>query len=325
MPSDQVEQRLEQLGENLKAAYDKLGKLELARVRAADEATRIKYDSDIEQTGKDIKALEQEYNTTEGLSSSKKLYDALLRLDYFEQARIFRQFSDRSKVAAFLIHGEPQCGQRWLLNRLARKFTLTASKTFKIDLTSRVHGASISKVWRQLGGFFGANQNASPNVIAECVRTSWKTQPVVMIFNNVDQMPEDYLREFVGEFWCPLVKDLHNSPSLPSDHPLLMFLVDNGGDVDAWDITFAVAVDDKWCLDVPVKLPGVRKFTAEILAQWIQYETEALPTPLINDPSQAAADILVNSEDGIPEEVLAYICAKCNFNWYEGESKWCSL
>lgn len=325
MSANYVEQRLEKLEENLGAAYDKLGKLEGALVRAADEAARIKYENDIEQTKKDIQRLDEEYAAAEGLSSSKKLYNALLRLDYFDQARLFRQFSERSKVAAFLIHGEPQGGQRWLLNRLARNFPLTASKKSKIDLSGRIHGASISKLWRQLGGFFGADPSATPDVIAECVRASWKTQPVVLVFNNVDQMSEDYLCEFVQKFWCPLVKDLHSNPALASEFPLLMFLVDNGGDVDAWNMTFAVAVDDAWCQDVPVKLPRVGKFTTEILTRWIEYESEALPPPLINDPQLAAAEILVNSDNGIPEEVMAYICTMCKFNWYEGESKWCSL
>ena len=50
--------------------------------------------------------------------TSLKLYSALLKLGYRQQARLFRRAIESESVAAFLIHGLPEYGQRWLLNRL---------------------------------------------------------------------------------------------------------------------------------------------------------------------------------------------------------------
>ena len=49
----------------------------------------------------------------------QKLFDLLLMLDFGDQVRLARQVIQSQPVAAFLVHGEPDCGQRLLVTRLA--------------------------------------------------------------------------------------------------------------------------------------------------------------------------------------------------------------
>jgi nucleoside phosphorylase len=51
------------------------------------------------------------------------LYKALLRLGYFKQTKLYRKFVDKHPIVAFLIYGQLNYGQRWLLNRLVEKHT----------------------------------------------------------------------------------------------------------------------------------------------------------------------------------------------------------
>ena len=50
--------------------------------------------------------------------SHDKVHQALLRLNYTHQVRLFRAFFEHHPIGAYLIHGEEESGQKWLLNRL---------------------------------------------------------------------------------------------------------------------------------------------------------------------------------------------------------------
>ncbi|MEH2169009.1 MAG: hypothetical protein V7K41_20585 [Nostoc sp.] len=116
------EQRLEQKRQILQKQYDlvaeKLDRLRRDYAIATDTLIRFQREKQIEQTEKELKELEQQLYYLEQSVSSERLYHALLKLGYRKQTREFRRFIEVNSTAAFLIHGSPDYGQRWLLNRL---------------------------------------------------------------------------------------------------------------------------------------------------------------------------------------------------------------
>ena len=49
---------------------------------------------------------------------SEQVHNALLKLNYFQQAQLFREFIEQNRIGAFLVHGSPKHGQIFLLKRL---------------------------------------------------------------------------------------------------------------------------------------------------------------------------------------------------------------
>ena len=54
--------------------------------------------------------------------SPELIYATLLRLGYRRQTNLFLSVVNQQSIAAFLIHGPPEHGQRWLLNRIVREY-----------------------------------------------------------------------------------------------------------------------------------------------------------------------------------------------------------
>ena len=139
-----------------------------------------------------------------------------------------------------MIHGLPEYGQRWLLNRLVVQYLPHSlnSKLVKVDLSRRVRRSDVSALWRELGGRVHLKgKQLSASEITERVYRWWLTQDVIFVFHDANIMPEAALHELINQFWLPLANKVKNSSySQGSDRKLLMFLVDYEGRAENWDI-----------------------------------------------------------------------------------------
>ena len=250
-------------------------------------------------------------------ADSNLLYNALLTLNYHEQVTVFRQFiGTRHRIGAFVIHGEPSYGQNWLLNRLAKVIPGSSAGTvFRFSFQRKACGRSLEALWRELANWVGLKDSHSPQKIAEQVHQLWQTQTVILVMHKLDQIDEQYMNEFVQKFWLQLVRKALDAPSQLPNGYLLMFLVDDDGCVDKWNITLAEQFSPAWKPHIPIRLSKLTHFSSEVVTRWIEHELDTLPSTL------AVQDILENNE-GIPELVLERICDLCGCDWFEREKAW---
>jgi hypothetical protein len=259
----------------------------------------------------------QTHDILEKVLDTDLLYHALLSLNYQEQVRIFRQFFlQKYRIGTFLIHGELEYGQQWLLNRLVKQVPgNSVAKVFKADFQRRIRGRSLDALWRELAAWLGLKNTHSPQDILKQVHRLWQIQTVILILHHVDMIDEEYMNKFIEDFWLPLSKIACSTPSQSGNNYLLMFLVDSDACVDKWSIAFAKQLDSDWEPYIPIKLKKLTQFTEDVLTRWIEHEVDALPPTLI------VRDILKET-DGIPQIVFERICELCGRDWYERENVW---
>lgn len=282
----------------------------------------------IEEAEAEREQIAQQLEELEKKLGSENLYSTLMKLGYRQQVRLFRQLIEAESVAAFLIHGSPDYGQRWLLNRLVVQYvphSLTG-KVVKIDLSRKVRKNGISALWRELGGRFGLpEERRSPSDVAEQICQCWQTQNVLLVFDEANCIPEDNLQELFHDFWLKLASRARDSHSQVSQFKLLMFLVDYEGCAGKWNVSFAEELNLTWKADTPIRAPKIIKFSDSELMNWIEYEYDKLPAELTKNVDYAVQEILNKSEDGIPELALEAICRRCGCDWYEESEKWLKL
>ncbi len=256
------------------------------------------------------------------------LYRALLKWGYRQQARLFRRAIASESVAAFLIHGLPERGQRWLLNRLVVQYLPENlnSKDVVIGMTRLTRQTTVNAFWRELGGRVGLKKRRlTPTEVADGVYDWWRTQDVIMVFHHVEESPEDAIRGMVEEFWIPLTQRVQEAGEGDSSRKLLMFLVDYEGKAEDWELPFVEKLDTGWKPQTPIKTPEIQEFTENELMDWLDSEYRDLPSDLTHGIDDKVEEILDISEGGIPELVLIEICDQCGLDWYEEKDKWLRL
>ncbi|MFP4124618.1 XRE family transcriptional regulator [Coleofasciculus sp.] len=250
------------------------------------------------------------------------LFDLLLIMDFKQQVRLVKEVMTSYQIAAFLVHGEPYCGQQLLVTRLFRlKPQWKTISPIKIDVSHNGVGRSIRHLWRQVAAWFGLPKEAEPKEIIDRVCDRVSTQDVIFIFYTVDYMPPNVLVAWLEEFWEPLVKRIEpESCPTPEATHLLMFLVDNSGSICQSTIQLAQEWEQPEYPRIPLHLPPVSPFPPDILEDWLDMVTGFRD---IQIPAGLTAQLLLEkSEDGIPEFVYEEICCHCGHDW-EGElAKW---
>jgi|GEM_PF-2597442 hypothetical protein len=253
--------------------------------------------------------------------NNDKFHQALLRLNYQHQVKLFRTVVESKPIIAWLIHGEEESGQKWLLNRLI-KFVpdSTTAKIVPVNLSRKSRATYTKALWRELGGRVGLMNQPLPALIVDKVSQWCQNQTVVLIFDDLHEMPEECMSEFISEFWLPLVTKVR---SLTESKPrLLMFLIDHSGCVEEWNVDFADKLDIDWEPHIPVKLPKITKLCEQDLTSWIENSLDDLPLKLSNQVEEIVRDILESSEGGLPQGALHRICELCDYDWYERETTW---
>jgi len=248
----------------------------------------------------------------------KKLYNALLCLDYIRQESLFQEFVQTNQIGACLIHGEPEYGQRWLLHRLLRAIPSnnTASLTKKISFLRKVRNGSLDALWQDVKKELKLKCQPLPDELAKAVCNLWQTQTVVLIFGDADQIEEAYLEKFIKDFWEPLVDMASSKPPKSRNYRLLLFLIDLGGCVKNWNIPFADALDT-WKPHIPLRLPSIEPLRDMELLYWLEKSFNDLPRQLTTSLEKNVQSILENSDNGLPELAMAHICELCEQDWDE--------
>jgi hypothetical protein len=253
---------------------------------------------------------------------SHLLFDLLLQMDFKQQVRLVRKVMESHRIAAFLVHGEPYCGQQLLVTRLFRlKPQWKNISPIKIDLSHNGVGRSILHLWRQLKSWFGLPKDAQPNEIIERVCDRLLTQDVIFIFYKVDYMLPGVLTAWLQEFWEPLVERVKaDCCPTPEGTHLLMFLIDNSGSVCQSNIVLAKQCEQPEYPRIPLHLPPVSPFAPDVLDDWIEMVTGFADVQI---PAGLTSQVLLEkSEDGIPEFVYEEICCHCGHDWEGGLAKW---
>jgi transcriptional regulator with XRE-family HTH domain len=281
--------------------------------------------SSLDETKVKLREIEQQRQAEQPIASldNGTLYNALLRLNFTNQVSLFRYFVETYRVGSCLIHGEPEYGQRWLLNRLVQLIPHGRSaKVISVDLSRRSRASYLDSLWRELRGRVGLPGLQPPQKIAEAICNWWQTQTVILVFQNVDRMPQEYMNQFLCEFWLPLVEISCNCSPLSGSYRLLMLLVDYSGCVEQWKIDCVEAVNSTWNPQMLVKLPKLNRLCDRDLEIWMETGINDLPVKLTTQLERTVQSILENTDNGLPELVLEYICSLCECNWYEWEQVW---
>lgn len=258
---------------------------------------------------------------------SQELYRLLLKLGYRQQVRQFRKLVKSHSIAALLICGEPDYGQRWLLNRLVTQHLPNnlMGKTVNIDLARRGRRSDPEAIWRNLARRVGLKGTPSVDSIVHRIYRWWETQDVLLVFHDVDYLPQHCFQEFLDQFWLPLATQAKESHNIhESGYKLLMFLVDYTNKVETWDTPFIEKIDSTWESKVPIRTPRLEEFSSDELFDWIEDRLDELPTSFKNEEI-LVQEILSDSNEGIPELVLQEICERCGVDWYEEMDRWLKL
>lgn len=250
------------------------------------------------------------------------LFDLLLHIDFKQQVRLVKKVMELHRTAAFLVHGEPYCGQQLLITRLFRLKPEWKNKSpIKIDVSHNGVGRSIPHLWRQLTSWFGLPKDAEPNQIIERVCDRLLTQDVIFIFSTVDYMLPGVLAAWLQEFWEPLVARVEPNPRPTQGWThLLMFLVDNSGSVCKSNILLAKQFDQPEYPRIPLHLPPVSPFPPDVLDDWIDMVTAFADVQM--PAGLNSQTLLEKSDNGIPQFVYEEICCHWGHSWEGGLAKW---
>ena len=323
----------EDLQKLLELQEEKIIHLRVAKVTQTDALSIFKIEKQIEEAQAECDRIKQEIENQNISSASCDLYRALLKLGYQEQIIAFKRFLKSQSIAAFLLHGSPDYGQRWLLNRLITQHIRygTTGKLVRIQLNRIGRRRDISALWRELRGRVGlVGRQHTPSEIVEQIYGWWQTQNVILVFHDVDCMPKEYLQQLIQDFWLPLAAQAREVASKTTNYQLLMFLVDYEGGVSKQNTLFVEKLEPSWEPKIPIKLPSINPFGDRILKDWmnaiaVDIEFDALPLveAIINDTEdELIQEILDNSDNGVPELAMSEICHLCECNWYEEKDRW---
>jgi len=338
--------RLEEKREDLEEAYDKFRK-RLRRLRDSyaienDTEAKFKLEERIDEYKEKLEEIEEELDDIEEEINSHKrgkhhndiektqdcdyLYKVLLKLGYWEQQRLFEKIiiTKKESHGAFLIHGKSQqYGQKWLLNRLARVISKNLEgKNIAIDLNRRTSRTDMLGIWEELAGWVNLEEASPPTIIAEFFRL-WKTQNVLIYFNNVDESIEDNLRDLTNILWQGISQKISNKQSQTSSFKLLVFFLDYQGVIINWNLGFVNEYDPNWKAIYPFYLPELIPFSNQVIRTWLDQQSEHLPENISLDKEETVKVLL--EKQGIPEPTFQKICTLCGCNWFEQEKKWLHL
>ncbi|MEO0934419.1 MAG: hypothetical protein AAFY21_11895 [Cyanobacteria bacterium J06641_2] len=309
---------------------EKILHLRMAKVTQTDALAIFKAEKDIEEAEAERDKIKLEIENQNISSNSCELYKALLKLVRREQVLSFKKFLKAQSIGTFLVHGSPDYGQRWLLNRLITQHIRhgTTGKLVRVQLNRIGRRRNISALWRELGGRVGLfGTKPEPSEVVEQVYGWWQTQNVILVFHDVDCMPKEYLKELIQEFWLPLATQAREVNSQTLKYQLLTFLVDYEGHIGTQNTLFVEKLEPNWEPRIPIKLPSIIPFGDRTLNDWIQtieieFDTLPLVEAIKNTEDELVQEILSNSDNGIPELVMSEICHLCECNWYEEKDRW---
>lgn len=273
----------------------------------------------IKRTIQDLKAMQAGFaSLSENGKRKQRFHEALLNLDYDDQVEAFRPFNEmegREHLGAFIIHGAAAHGQIWLVNRLMNDAGIeNASKNqFKFSFTTQGHSIEPKQLWYELGQWLNdKNPSHSAEAIIEQAYNLWQNRSFVLKISGIQYAKQDDIEEFLHTFWEELIKKIMDQTTRdkkPLDHYLLLFLIDNQGEVEKWERNWKKQFEAP---AVPITLNKIEEFKPSDIENWIKGNKHNLPSKL------KAEDALVGGRL-IPEISLMQICTVCGYEWFDQE------
>lgn len=250
------------------------------------------------------------------------LFHELLNADFKHQIPVVKRILQKRKTAAFLIHGEPYCGQQLLVTRLSRLNPKWNNiSPIKVDVGQRAVGGRVSYLWQHLTPWLGLPKDSQPARILERICDRLTSQDLIFIFERVNDMHPTLLDKWLQEFWQALVTRVEEDcPSQQRETHLLMFLIDNKGCLAQSELCWGQEEDEPLFPSMPLNLPPTTPFAIEVLEELIE---RVATIPELSISLELTSQILFEkSDNGIPEFVYEEICTLCGQSWEGGLAKW---
>lgn len=301
--------------------------LEERRIRNFSVEEKYTLDKQVKNLEKEREVVLRQLQELDEKTKSKQLYSTMLRLGYERQVELFVKLVEAQSLGAFLIHGSPEHGQRWLLNRLVTQYlpnNLTA-ENLQFSLRRKGRPIDINAIWRELKEkimgktrYIDCSEISKSEIpkIVEGVYQWLKTKDVLFVFHDINFIPKESLDQLICEFWKPFFNQAKQTSSLQSQYKLLMVLVDYEGTVGSFDELFTDIIDPIQP-ENPVKLPKINRFSQKEIARWLLEGYGELPVELTHKYEDTVQIILEESGQGIPEYVLKGIFERCGFDYHE--------
>lgn len=270
-----------------------------------------------------IRAIEQRILDAQDV----RLFQSVSRIDYVDQFEVFKSCLEIGpKFGAFIIHGSPKHGQYLLLHRLLNyRPQFACTEPFVISFARRSMQNSVDEVWREIARNLHISTSSSPLQIVNALIKRWRAETVLIVIKSVREVPIEVVRSVMLDFWRTIAERASKEACNESfDHWLLLFVIDDAGNAVDWDIPFAGPTMQTRNSMLPVLLPEIRCFSADILIGWASsgviddYVIRSHVTRHIRTETGA---VIEATSAGVPEDVLEYICQICDSNWYGGVDK----
>jgi hypothetical protein len=326
MPSlRHLQRKREEVQEQYELLSEKISRLRADSAIQAGTSVSFQLDKEILRLEVVRDRLVTQLEQTERLFESERLHIELSRLNYVAQVRLFREFLEERRVGAFLVHGEQQHGQIFLVRRFLQAIPdSSVTPPIQVHLSRRAMRTDIDALWRELGRQIGVRDFSSQQDISRQAIAQLQSQHIVLVFHDIDCVSEDFLKKLIQDFWLPLANLAQRSLKRDNEFFLLMFLLDQEGCASSWSLEFAEQFDTAWEPGIPVRLPVIDRLSEQVLLHWLENAIDTLPIQVTKKIEHTVKVILEESE-GVPERVFAQIFSLCNCSWQEGEDRWLKL
>ncbi|MEH2026502.1 hypothetical protein [Nostoc sp.] len=333
--------RLEAKREDLEDEYEEVRKklkwFKKERTTKTDSEAKYELEQRIEEYEAKLKEIEEELDELEEQINQPKrvensdleksqtfdiLYKSLLKLGYWEQHNLFEEIAGKYSHGVFLIQGSSKdSGQRWLLNRLASIIPkILEGKNIVIDLNRTSSRTDILAIWDEFAGRVGLPEKSLPSQITEKVCELWKSQNVLIAFNNADETIKENLCDLLNEFWASLTQKILEDNHQQNPFKLMIFLIDYQGVISQWNVGFVENYNSDWQPNLPLGLPAINPFLEKDMRDWLNHHSDSLPLAISANKTETIKVLL--EKQGIPMPTLRKICDLCGCNWFEQENKW---
>lgn len=282
-------------------------------------------------TGNGLAALEETYKAVTGLAllestapniQSPESYELVANvrqllsfLDYRSQTHRFDDAVDGSPARAFVIHGESQNGQRWLLNRLVYSNFGDLDPANRIVLSPPRDDIDVQEFWDCLGDRLLNERSAAPSKILDYLFQRWQQEDVVLVVNDADRMLTTTPCQIMQQLWQPLMQRFVEAESASKPkHKMYLFILDNLGTAESWQLKCAEDLEeDDW--DAPIALPMIQAFKQRDVKTWVG-QCRGLPNllPSPQTPEQVSERLWRKGRQGIPEPTMQAICDRISPN-----------
>ena len=245
--------------------------------------------------------------------SVSEVKKALEEVNYIDQVSLFTKWLNCIPSAhAFLIHGDSGYGQRWLVNRLSYKVpNLLESPVLIKRFHLTRYRTDIEKLWSALASEV-ESPKASPETIVETLYQHWETQVIMLSLHDVHLITGDYLQQLMNDFWYRLAERVNSSTS-SSDHPFLLFLIDNQGYQAKGKLNLSLAREPEPIRSYfPLDLKEIQPFAQLELKRWVGTQRELFSFVKTHSVQEICQDITANQT---PEKAFEAICSWFGLDW----------